>query len=472
MDFESEYICECENLLYQDVKTREDFCLNPKCNKFVNQTIKNDTRILEDQFKKEETKLSLELLQFSKERLIDFLFVTRENLLQNYLLNVGMDIQAFYTINRLLMKINNTSFHGRTKSEKKFSEFLTKFTKHTYELNFADDIMNGIYALTDSHTLIIKYSKVFTKLFENYGITNQKRLQQGTTFRYIDIDIKNDFEQKYQEGTDLIEYYKRFYRLMVSINYFLNYHYKQSFYFKYEFTKQDTAFLLSIFYSIEGSIMELSSSNFKKHLIKNNPDTTSHRTFIYNLAENPEIVPIFFRKNHTFLFGKMTSLFFAFYIMGVQAKNIMQEGKEIASVVFEDEIRQELRKKDYYVPFDKEFSLYKNSYSYDIIAISDNKKKVFLIEAKYKDISPSSMNGKTLINQELMGEKGLIAVSDKQNERLNFFKEHITDFSTALNKNIEDYSLNAFIITKFDPLISKRKEVILSSSEEFFGNFV
>lgn len=470
MVLKSHYICKCGSLLYQDLETKKDFCLNKKCNNFIGGPIRNNSAPIEKEIAEKRIKFLFEIRKFSRNFLLDFLCSWREELIKNYFFMQGLDMKRFFSINELIRIINKNHFRGRSISKEKILDIVKRFSKFHEEQNFLDEVLNKKYIILGKKPFVLKYAKSFLDLFTNYGITDGTKIKDKKIFKYAYIDFKNDFEKKFKRGDDLIIYYKRFYRLMVSINYFLNYYYKQSLHYNYEHNERDIAFLLSFWFSSNGPILRLKSYNFKKHLMLNSDDKQLHKDFLQKLIKT-EKVPVIVEITNYYFIGRFTLLFFTFYLIGLHSKELIREGKEVAASVFEDTIRKKLRGIGYNVPFDKEFKLYKKSYGYDVIAISEHKKEILLIEAKYKDLPSSSLNGITLLEQELHSKNGLISMTNKQKDRLSFFKNNLNKFAKALNiKDIDSYTLKPFIITKYKPLIFQKDEILIYEIDEFLQN--
>jgi len=68
-------------------------------------------------------------------------------------------------------------------------------------------------------------------------------------------------------------------------------------------------------------------------------------------------------------------------------------------------------------------------FEYDILAISEDKRRIILADAKFRDMVFSSFTGDNLIRQELLGPNALRFEANRQQLRLNFFKENPESFS-------------------------------------------
>lgn len=104
------------------------------------------------------------------------------------------------------------------------------------------------------------------------------------------------------------------------------------------------------------------------------------------------------------------------------------------------------------------------------MAVSESNLEIILIEAKFKDPSPSSLSGNTLIQQELVYEKyGLLPQVIKHQARYDLLikRGNLFQKKLGLKKNIQDYSVKAYFINKYTPLISCYGNVRVVSEREF-----
>lgn len=340
------------------------------------------------------------------------------------------------------------------------------FIEHHSLANYADELTSKRYVLTENRVLQLKYLKVFSDLLRNYGIVSRKT--QKNAFEYDDIDLRTDFAAEYKKGDDLSIYFKRFWRLMIQLDYLFNYLYPQANSYAYDINRNDIGFLLSIRFSIDSGVAVLAKDKFKALLTRNNPDEATHRKFFQSVTA-PNRIPILVPCSEGHLAGKMTSLLFVLYLLSIYSERITNEGKERASVIFENKIRVDLRTKGYSVPSDGPFKLWTSGPEYDIIALNPQKMKVLLVEVKYKDITASSLNGTLLIKNELENPKsGLLAFAKEQQDRRDFFVKNIAEFKKKLSVlDLEKYEIELWIITKYEPLIVRADDVRITNAENF-----
>lgn len=477
MTIKSHFICSCGYLIYFDVNTKEEFCLNSRCQNYVNERIKNNFVPVDTDLKRLEGKLGLKLLLMSKPPVLQCLFMRREEILESrFKNNTPIDINGFLEIDELLMLIKNKTLRGRKIDKKSINEIIEEYFKLFKDKNFLDDVKNEKVIMTGNdeklnRTLILKYWGVFKELYNNYGLINLEDINKDVVFKYLKIDNTTPIGTDFKLGMpDLLDFFKKFWREMISINYFFNFYHRTSSNYDYKFDERDIALLLSLFWSMKTEFSVCPSKNFSQHLFINCPDREKHKEFINRFSKEEGKVPIFLTFNNEFWLSKFVIIFYTLHLIHLHSeKETSQEGRGISSLIFENEIRDFLKGKNYIVPFDKEFQLIKNSFFYDIITYSIEKKEVLLIEVKYKDFPPSTISGKTLIDQELKSEKGLINFTKTQKERVEFFKTNLNEFSKKIGIDLIEFKIKGLIVTKYTPLIYENEEIPLYSYDEFLS---
>ena len=116
----------------------------------------------------------------------------------------------------------------------------------------------------------------------------------------------------------------------------------------------------------------------------------------------------------------------------------------------------------------------KEGYEYDILAASEEKHTIIIADAKYRDMAPSSFTGINLLTQELLGDHALRYEVDRQQKRLDHFRNNIEQFRTYLEpkRPWEEYNVLSILVTKQIPLARRYKEVIIIRSTEFLQKVV
>ena len=149
--------------------------------------------------------------------------------------------------------------------------------------------------------------------------------------------------------------------------------------------------------------------------------------------------------------------------------------KQQAARIFEEYIRRHLRECGLKGPDEPLVVSEQNEkHEYDVIGTKEESKEIVLVEAKYRDFSPSSLTGKTLIQQELFDEdSGLLVEAIKHQARLEFFYKYFDRFKRelSLESPLDQYRVSAWIVTKHPPLISKYRQVSVVVYDEFCEKF-
>jgi len=107
---------------------------------------------------------------------------------------------------------------------------------------------------------------------------------------------------------------------------------------------------------------------------------------------------------------------------------------------------------------------------YDVIAFSEEKQEILLLETKFKDPSPSSFSAKKLIEQEFTTDKyGLLPQVKKHQERYDLLAQQGKLFQRrlGLQNAIQRYGTWACFVTKYTPLISRYRNVSVISDKDF-----
>jgi len=380
-----------------------------------------------------------------------------------------------FVLDSLLCKMKNEWLsRGRQRDYKKVDELLVAYQKELERQSFAADIEDQRYVISENlRTFFMKYMAVFVEQQENYGIVDIRRINDPQTLKYATLDHKEKVGEEYHYGMKMEEYYKQLFRFMISMYYLLNYHRNISSIYKFDIDDRDIAVLIGRMFSTNG-YTEVSTKNMIEHLNMNFTDIERQKLFFERVISKKTTAPIMLKLYDIYLVGKATLTFYIMYLVYLHDKTIVQEGKERSSIVFEDVIREQLKKVGYTVPFLKEFKLSKKSpWSYDIIAYSTAKNEAVLIEAKYKDLSPSSRSPTTLLEQELYDkDKGLLGEAERHIGRVNFFNENVAEFSKAIGNDLSGFKISGLIVTKYTPIIYRHNNINILSYAEFEKSFM
>lgn len=479
MDYQSEYLCkECSSLVYINVKTKEECCLNSSCSKYPKMILVDNSKEVEKILtgRVEDIKKKI---RFLSPKFKEYLFDLREDLFNN--MDKGINISLFHALNELILIVSVTSLFGRINSTQKFDDIIQEFIQIAELENFLDSLQQKInviakISLNDREviTFQLKYFKSFVEQYENYGLINYSR--KDNAFKFETIDVQEVDRIPFQIGMEMTPFFKQFFREMVKMKMLLEYNYRLSKFAKREFKKRDIAGLMSLFFSCRGKKMIWDEASFINHLNRNEFTDEEKKFFKNFIFGNKDKFPIGLNYLGKSIFYPFSTLFFAFYFMNsLGEKNIVNECKRDASLRFESEIRDFLKDKGYFVPFNNEVELIKNSYKYDIIAISDVKKEVFLIEVKYCDLPPSGFSGINLKSIKIEcndPDSSEVKIAEEHENRLSEFSSNIVIFEKMANCLIKNYIIKPIVIMKYTPLLSKNKSINILSFDQLKENLV
>jgi hypothetical protein len=146
---------------------------------------------------------------------------------------------------------------------------------------------------------------------------------------------------------------------------------------------------------------------------------------------------------------------------------IIQEMRQKVADKFEGWLRMELRRLGY---TGLETAISEN-YEYDILAISEEKKRIIVADAKYRDMPLSSFTRSNLIRQELLGPHALREEAEHQQLRLDYFQGDIARFEKYLHprKPWSQYSVDGFLVTKQIPLADVYKKIRIMEAPSFLA---
>ena len=98
------------------------------------------------------------------------------------------------------------------------------------------------------------------------------------------------------------------------------------------------------------------------------------------------------------------------------------------------------------------------------------KRQIIIADAKFRDLAPSSISGRTLIEQELLQpNQGLQAEAERHKKRVDFFRSNLNLFRKHLHPQLpwDAYEITAYLVIKHVPLVSQYKDVQIVSLSNF-----
>ena len=103
----------------------------------------------------------------------------------------------------------------------------------------------------------------------------------------------------------------------------------------------------------------------------------------------------------------------------------------------------------------------KRSKEYDAVAVSESKKVILFIEAKYRDPAPSSYSGFNLSKQEFSSSEGILAHAKGQRDRVEYFKANIDQHTSHIStkEDLKNYDPIGIVVTRSTPLIHRYQSI-------------
>ncbi len=487
----SDFLCAlCHSLLYVTPDGKDEICSNPKCVCFPVGTIFGDAAEtvspqLHSDMKQQKEDLIKRIEKTHGSSFTRFLYEMRLSLLEHFLKN-GMlpSIGAFFTCNELLMLLNSIHHTANETDEEVFNNIFNDYDNYASELDFMEEVQNKRYLLSTKgeSAYVLKYLRAVSVLRQNYGLTSKTAsgLITDHLFKYNHIDSLAKKHIELKRGMDFGEFFDQMFSHIWALKYLLQMYYRIKVQFDYSTSIYDIAALLGLFLSlsaIENEKLTLIDDKWlKEHYNKHAKGQRSYEDFATEYVDGKEKSPIMVRLNDKIIVDRVTILFFVPYLVGLNKDKVPQQTvtgserlkakKQELGKIFEQHIRDITRNNDYKVPPDS----VQIKYEYDVIGVSETNKRILLIDAKYRDFSPSAITGVNLIDHELLDEHaGLLLEVIRHQERLDYFLKHFDEFKEKIQTegNLNDYKIKAIVVTKYPPLISKYRQVHVLDYDSF-----
>ena len=491
-DFKSDYLCDsCGGLLYCDLEdTTLQSCINPSC-KQCNQafTILDPSAEASPQLHKEledeEAKLLALIESCDHEGLATYAYSARLALIYSAVTTGVMpSIPMWHAIGDLLILMNTHPPRGSDQSGTTFDSIINMSYERSKRLNFIEDVENGRYKIVQlsggkMQVITMKYLIPIHDMLKVYGLASSGNLtDESELFKFQDIDelVISDVDLK--PGVDMADFFNSLWPYVITLRYGFGLYYRTSLQYRYAPARVDIPYILGISYSLKSKEpVFVSKENLSRHFSKYS-EYAEGRIFdqlMAEYAESHEKVPIMVSVGDKVILDPLTLLYFVIHLNGQAIENSkMRNGRDItlmkkkAADIFEVKVRNELHKYGYTGPD----SAVKVKYEYDVIGISEAKKRILVIDAKFRDIAPSSISARTLVEQELLepGE-GLCYEVERHKTRVDYFTDNLGLFKQHLKPagDLRSYQVRAYVVTKHTPLISQYKSIDILSLDDLIN---
>lgn len=492
-DFKSDYLCDaCGGIIYCDLDdhTRQ-FCINPLCQRcdhvfaILDPSAKASPR-LHKELQEEEARLLALIESCDHEALAMYVYSMRLELI-NSALTIGVmpSIPVWHAIGDLLLLMNTHPPRGSERSEAIFDSIIKLSYERSKHLNFIEDVENGRYKILEPadgemRVIMMKYLLPIRDMLKVYGLASSGNLtDECDLFKFQDIDEQVISSVELKPGVDMSDFLNSLWPYVITLRYGFGLYYRTSLQYRYTPGRVDIPFILGVFYSLNSKEpVFVSKENLSQYFSKYE-EYAEGRTFdqlVAEYAESHEKVPIMVPVGNRVVVDSLTLLYFVIHLHGQAIENKgLRNGKDIALMkkksadIFEDKVRNELHKHGYTGPE----SAVKVKYDYDVLGISGTRKRILVIDAKFRNISPSSISAHTLVEQELMEpEEGLYYEAERHKTRVDYLMHNLGLFKQHLkaSRALRSYQVRAYVVTKHTPLISQYKNIGILSLADLVHN--
>lgn len=475
---ESDFLCRfCYEPIYYDIESKKDVCINSKCKNATKELILKNDPNEEDvkPFYDKYDKIKAKCFEFDKEFLYARIYKIRAQTINNFFTNNGIVLQKLLGINLLLTKISSNDSWGSSKDVKNCDNVINECIEQYVELKEIEVIRLGIFRVGKNGTTFeMKYYKIIQDIRKELGIVDGDKHgpEDVNSFYFLD---KTARVGKPKGSHDFETLFKNHFNLVITTNHIFKLGYFLSQIHKYPATTSDFAILFALWSEcIPGKHYIINKNELEKKfedILKINKLQGNFDEFIENYSSAKTLAPIIIFDGSNFHYDYGTLFFMLFYIFslnkGTEGKQTLSgfvtlnQQRSVVAKNFEDLIRDKFRKENFevYPENDKPLivKVQGEEHEYDCIAIDQSQKLIILGDAKYEDISPSSISGETILEQTVLdSHDGLLKQSIEQNKRLEFFKKNSKSFPFEINE-ITTYKIISIIVTKHVTMFHKYK---------------
>jgi len=492
-DFKSDYLCDaCGGIIYCDLDdTTRQFCINPSCQRcnhtfaILDPSAKASPR-LHKELEEEEARLLALIESCNHEALAVYVYSMRLELINSALTRGVMpSIPMWHAIGDLLILMNTHPPRGSERSETIFDSIIKINYERSKHLNFIEDVENGRYKIVElaggqMRVIMMKYLLPIHDMLKVYGLASSGNLtDESDLFKFQDIDelVISDVDLK--PGVDMSDFFNSLWPYVITLRYGFGLYYRTSLQYRYTPVRVDIPYILGVSYSLKSKEpVFVSKENLSRYFSKYE-EYAEGRTFdqlVAEYAESHEKVPIMVPVGNRVILDPLTLLYFVIHLYGQAIENNrLRNGRDIALMkkkaadIFEAKVRNELHKYGYTGPD----SAVKVKYDYDVLGISEARKRILVIDAKFRDMSPSSISAHTLVEQELMEpEEGLCYEVERHKTRVDYLMHNLGLFKQHLKPAgaLRSYQVRAYLVTKHTPLVSQYKNIGILSLADLLNN--
>lgn len=514
--FESVYVCtECGDPLYRNSPSDEAICINSTCARrqtgdgSVMEVSAEAQPQLEDDSAKREDAIAQEIGRWKPGALARKTWEARRDLVRD-LMDRGQAVSQdrFGALEELLILLNRYECRGHTDTTRRFERLVAAVQEWSEGLRNLASFGAHRYVFIQKGEkrvpMAMAYEHVLGAVLSSFGHVGSGSAAAGPdVFAYTHIEeavnlqieeaINKQLEE--QQKVDWAQILAILWPFALAIRYLLESSYRSYQQHDYHPEIPDVAVILSWYMSarnmpgnqiipadkLRSEMDDYQSRYFGAH----KGEANSAEAFVSKYITSDKLVPVAVESDRGWHIDALTALFYVLYLQGkldsdpridqFHPGGMLQNMRAKAAAAFEEWLREALREKGYRC-LDGPLTLRANKmeFEYDIVALNESNRRVILVEAKYRDPPPSSFTGDNLVGHEFAGDDGLAVHARLQQERLEFFKEHVNRGLTNLapESSPTSYQIDSYLVTKHIPLAHRYRETRIVRAFEFLSDEV
>ena len=486
--FHSNYICpDCGGLLYTELNDGSDICINPDCRHFPQgaqfaEPSREGIPWLHDGLETAHTRLVKNIKECDPVQLTLYTYLKRKALI-SLALHTGVipSISDFLSLSELLITLNANPPKGNNRDQQFFEFILQQMKKRTEYLNFIDDMENErLFVWPSKHDgariFALKYPGVIRGIYKGNGMPSLSSL--SVLFEFQDIHALVAENVQPAPADDYTAFLDNLWPHVLALKYVFSINSRTSKQYDYKPDNTDIAALLDLYFTLSNNDTSIIPvSQFQEHFNKWAKGAKQFSKFLNQYVDSISRVPIAVRARDSVIVDRLTLLYFIMYLHGQyraestgrKASERTGRKKQELGEVFEGKLRERMFECGYSGPG----GAIHEKFDYDILMISEAKKRIIMADTSFRDPSPPFISGHTPVQQELMDQsQGLLAEADRQWRRLKYFKHEPEKFRRYLNPqtNWKEYEVGAYLVTRYIPLIDWYRDTRIISASDFISS--
>lgn len=438
--------------------------------------------------------ISSTVISWHPQSLIRSLYENRRQIIRAFLVeHQPFNIEAFLVIGELLLETNKNPPRGELQGAVEFETLVNRVRSMVRLEGLAEDMRTQRYIPViegGSHSAYrMLYSDAISDAYRSAGLASSyDTINLEAMFPFENLETMASL-QLGADITDATSLLSDLFPLSIAMKKMVSLNWRTSQQYGYEPADIDMSVLFGWQQQIERNDAtvtipyERALSELNKHFDKWAKDSKTGNDFMSTFVTSTSRVPIPVKIGDDILMDRLTIAWFLIYLNGIVETPGTSDHYNASigayqtrfSGVFEDWVRKEVFSKGYTgpsVPIEKARD--GSRFEFDIIACSPARAEVRLIEVKSHDMSPSSMTGTNLVNQELLGHEQLLDQAYRQQQRFEIFLDNRDLFERYIPVSMRDvqYHVRPYLITKIQPLMSQYCNVDIVQVEEFLNSIL